>query len=488
MKKFMALITAGLIAISGLPVFAADTAKSTTTQEETAASTPVKEEAPITDQNIIDAMQYGLITNDWGKHLDEKLTQDALKALTTALQTKIATIDDLKKQTKKPDFKATEGLSKQAVLENLYLTVAEYDYGFDNEVEKNQGVNYFKAIDVIDKKITDEDLKKDCTYRDAALFAKTIIDKIFNGEDAASKGFLWKVEKGKNTVYMLGSIHLADSSIYPFSDEIIDAFNKADTLAVEADITNTEALQELYSLQIYSDNTTLKDHISTDLYDKIMKATEILQGDKNAINTIKPWALNLAYSNILSTMGLDTTNDSVSVADLGIDSYLLNSAHLSNKKIAEVESVSFQGHMFDNFSKELQEYQLNSTVDAILAAVNQSSDASDNKNKTQDPSEDEAFITQCLNFWKSGDTEKFTKLNDQIFDIPKDTAHEKEINEYFTKFYDERDKHMGETIENWLNQEGEHTYFVTLGSSHYVDRAGIIPYLTEKGFKVTSVK
>ena len=61
MKKFMALITAGLIAISGLPVFAADTAKSTTTQEETAASTPVKEEAPITDQNIIDAMQYGLI-------------------------------------------------------------------------------------------------------------------------------------------------------------------------------------------------------------------------------------------------------------------------------------------------------------------------------------------------------------------------------------------------------------------------------------------
>ena len=488
MKKFMALITAGLIAISGLPVFAADTAKSTTTQEETAASTPVKEEAPITDQNIIDAMQYGLITNDWAKHLDEKLTQDALTALTTALQTKIATIEGLKKQTKKVDFKATEGISKQAVLENLYLTIAEYDYGFDNEVEKNQGVNYFKAIDVVDKNMTNEDLKKDCTYRDAALFAKTIIDKIFNGEDAASKGFLWKVEKGKNTVYMLGSIHLADSSIYPFSDEIIDAFNKADTLAVEADITNTEALQELYSLQIYSDNTTLKDHISTDLYDKIMKATEILQGDKNAINTIKPWALNLAYSNILSTMGLDTTNDSVSVADLGIDSYLLNSAHLSNKKIAEVESVSFQGHMFDNFSKELQEYQLNSTVDAVLAAVNKSSDTSTDKNKIQDPSEDEAFITQCLNFWKSGDAENFTKLNDQIFDIPKDTKHEKEINEYFTKFYDERDKHMGETIENWLNQEGEHTYFVTVGSSHYVDRAGIIPYLTEKGFTVTPIK
>ena len=484
MKKFIALITAGLITVNAFPIFATDTA-----QKETAASAPTQEEEVlITDQNIIDAMQYGLITKDWSKHLDEKLTQDALKALTTALQTKISTIDGLKKQTKKPDFKATEGLSKQAVLENLYLTLAEYDYGFDNEVEKNQGVDYFKAIDVIDKKTTDEDLKKDCTYRDAALFAKTITEKIFNGEDAASKGFFWKVEKGKNTIYMLGSIHLADSSIYPFSDEIMDAFNKSDTLAVEADVTNAKALQELYSLQIYSDDTTLKDHISTDLYDKIMKATEILQGDKNAINTIKPWALNLAYSNILNTTGLDTTNDSVSTADLGIDSYLLNNAHLSNKKIAEVESVSFQGHMFDNFSKELQEYQLNSTVDAVLDAVNKSSSTSDDKSKAQDSSNDEAFITQCLNFWKSGDAEKFTKLNDQIFDIPKDTKHEKEINEYFTKFYDERDKHMGETIENWLNQEGEHTYFVTVGASHYVDRTGIISYLTEKGFTVTPIK
>ena len=47
---------------------------------------------------------------------------------------------------------------------------------------------------------------------------------------------------------------------------------------------------------------------------------------------------------------------------------------------------------------------------------------------------------------------------------------------------------MGETIKNWLNQEGEHTYFVTIGASHYVDRAGIISYLTEKGLTVTPVK
>ena len=480
MKKFMALITAGLIMISSIPVLGAETKQSTT------------EKAPLTDQNVFDAIQYGVIPADWADHLDEKLTADALKELTTALQTKIATINGLKKQDKKADFKASEGLSQKAVLDALYVAISDYDYGFDNEVEKNQGVEYFKAINVVDQKITDETLGKDCTYKDAAYFAKAIIDKIFNGEDAASKGFFWKVQKGKNTVYMLGSIHLAESSIYPFSDEIMNAFNQADTLAVEADVTNTEALQKFYSLQMYSDGTTLKDHISTDLYEKITKATETLQGDMNAINSLKPWALGLAYSNAASTMSLDT-NNSAEAGSLGIDSYLLNSAHLSNKKIAEVESVAFQGEMFDNFSPELQAYQLEESLNTVLEVYKNIQDSKAGKEtaetkKAHDSSEDEAFITKCINFWKSGDAEKFTDLNNEIFKASEDKEHQKEIEEYFTKFYDERDKHMGETIENWLNAEGEHTYFVTVGSSHYVDRAGIIPYLTEKGFTVTPIK
>ena len=51
---------------------------------------------------------------------------------------------------------------------------------------------------------------------------------------------LWKISDNNSSVWILGSIHYADSSFYPLSKVIEQAFQESETLAVEMDISDTE--------------------------------------------------------------------------------------------------------------------------------------------------------------------------------------------------------------------------------------------------------
>ena len=52
--------------------------------------------------------------------------------------------------------------------------------------------------------------------------------------------FLWEIENGKNKVYLLGSIHIMPEDTYPLDEKIETAFEEADILVVEVDITKID--------------------------------------------------------------------------------------------------------------------------------------------------------------------------------------------------------------------------------------------------------
>src|SRR5690349_22883151 len=54
-----------------------------------------------------------------------------------------------------------------------------------------------------------------------------------------TQGLLYKVESTTATVYVLGSIHVADASLYPLDPRILSAFEQADTLVLETELTPT---------------------------------------------------------------------------------------------------------------------------------------------------------------------------------------------------------------------------------------------------------
>ena len=62
------------------------------------------------------------------------------------------------------------------------------------------------------------------------------------------------------------------------------------------------------------------------------------------------------------------------------------------------------------------------------------------------------------------------------------------MEEYFNKLFTERDKGMAEKIDELLSSEGSTTYFVVVGTGHYISDYSVLDILEEMGYEVNQVK
>jgi uncharacterized protein YbaP (TraB family) len=270
-------------------------------------------------------------------------------------------------------------------------------------------------------------------------------------EAEASRGFLWKAQNGENTVYLLGSIHVADGNMYPLHDSIEEAFAVSDYLVVEADSTglDPQVLQQLVvDKGTYQDGTTLQDHISSESYNQLNDILIQHGLTAEALNTFEPWA-------ILSTIQYLQFAKVGYEAELGIDLHFINQAAALNKPIQELESVQFQLDMMDQISPELQEALLQETLDEYQHI--------------------EEMIHEMGEMWKNGDEET-------LLAITEESANNAELNKII---FDDRNGPMADKIEIYLNDTTPSIYFVVVGAGHMVGDTGIIKQLQEKGFTIT---
>ena len=61
----------------------------------------------------------------------------------------------------------------------------------------------------------------------------------------ATKHYLWKISDENSSLWVLGSIHLADSTLYPLAPVIDSAFARADELAVELNMNDEKVVNEV---------------------------------------------------------------------------------------------------------------------------------------------------------------------------------------------------------------------------------------------------
>jgi uncharacterized protein YbaP (TraB family) len=267
-----------------------------------------------------------------------------------------------------------------------------------------------------------------------------------------SRGFLWKVENAGNTVYLLGSIHIANNAMYPLRPEIQKAYEASDYLAVEADISkiNEADVQKLVlDLSVYKDKTTLKDHISADSYKKlgeILKASGLAE---NVLDTYKPWSVS-------STVDYLTTAKSGFDPGIGIDAHFLQQAITSKKTILELESIEYQLKMFDGFSDKLQEEMLNASLENFY--------------------KEDSGIGKLTEMWVTGDEK-------QLLELTNSTTSSNE--EFGKALLTDRNAPMVEKVTGYLNDSAKKTYFVVVGAAHMLGEDGIVPLLEKKGFAVT---
>ncbi|OHD56437.1 MAG: hypothetical protein A2Y33_15730 [Spirochaetes bacterium GWF1_51_8] len=262
--------------------------------------------------------------------------------------------------------------------------------------------------------------------------------------------FFWKAQGVSNTVYLLGSIHLADSSIYPLDPVIESALSNSDYVVVELDVDKAKSkinmLVAKEGMYHFPFTNSLKNDLPPELYDKVVAYGKKFGMNASTLNIMKPWFAAFTFSGMnMINMGYTGEN--------GLESYVLGKVR-SIKPILELESAEFQIRIFSKMSLENQTAFL---ISQMLPA-----------------DELKREFENLYASWKSGNIEQFTASV-----LGGKEQWDGEVNKVL--IYD-RNITMADKIAGYLNGGG--TYFVLVGAAHFVGYKGIISLLENAGYKV----
>lgn len=273
---------------------------------------------------------------------------------------------------------------------------------------------------------------------------------------------LYKVtDKKGNFLWLLGSVHVGRDDFYPLPDYVMDAFVSSDVLAVECDVIATEndtgALMDAFATLVYTDGTTIKDHIPEDMYNaavKIMKKEGLYF---SAYDYYKPsfWYMFID-SYLYEKIGADSK--------LGIDRNLLNAAKDAKKEISEIESVKEQYEMLAGFSPKLQEVLLESAIESY----NHSEEV-------------KVELEKMLDAWAKGDADYLTATEE-----PEDPEKAALYEEYIYEMETKRNALMTGYAIKALESGKE--VFICVGAAHVLGDSGMAARLDAIGYTVEQIK
>ena len=470
MRKFFALLLAfGLLGTT--PALAAE------------GETPAQEPAPLPAWSygmVADGYALGLFGDEIYTAHDQIVTEDQLGQMTQVVASKLALLEVEQRPA------ADEGLvvdtTRGGVVNALYQEAAAYAFpGVEEGPEA-----FMTSVGALAGDGESLALDRPCTLLEAATMANSLILNLYDQENAGSLGLLWKADNGAgNTLYLLGSIHTDVNNTYPFHKQLRDIILGADQVTFELDFNDQAQILEFAAMQVYTDGTTLADHISPELYRATVKAGAQLGMDEQTIAQYKAWALATSFQS------LATVDETTSSNAMAIDLYVNAKAANAGIPIDAVETYAFQGGIFDGLSPEYQETYLaggllmmldvdtmdQETRDALVAVLGEEA----LEPATQDYIQAQLDqISAMMETWKDRDPEAF----DEVYDKDAILASDDELN---AKLFLDRDPGMIRYAADYLSQEGSHTGLMVVGAGHMVGDTGIVQGLKDLGYTVEVV-
>ena len=278
-------------------------------------------------------------------------------------------------------------------------------------------------------------------------------------DDSGKKHLFWRVSDSNSTVYLLGSLHFADSSFYPLDTIIENVFDRSEELAVEIDATDDSISRQITLMTeqqgFFHDGRVLDSvipaRVSTSL-DSLCLAWKLPLG---SFSRYKPLPAGMTVTAVgIMRLGYD--------ANLGIDVHFLKKAHDAGKNVISLETVEEQAFVLTggDDSDSLGIFYL----ETILRET---------------PSLDSA-TRGMMRAWKAGDDSLFcVNMNlDTAKLSPAASLFKKEINE---RIYYSRNRKMAESIADFLAKDRK--VFVIVGAAHLAgNHENVIDILRSKGF------
>jgi len=429
-----------------------------------------QEPAPWTYEYLADAYALGLVDDSYGQYILSPVTMEQLESMGAIVSDKLALLELPQRTADDPAL--VIDTTRGGVMNALYLACCDY------QMEGIEGgtVPFLRSLGVVRgvNEAGDLELERPCSYQEAMVMAERLVLAVYDRQDAGSRGLLWKAVNGGNTLYLLGTAHMDRSNVYPFHKSLRAALASADEVYFELDFNDQEGLAQLAAMQTYTDGTTLKDHISPELYAQTVQVFATLGMTEEMVAVYKPWAL------ANSLMALSATDDSTTGAPMAIDLYLNSAAVNAGKTIGAVETYALQGGIFDTLSPEYQEAYLGTYVAMALAAMNgQAPELSEEeKQALQEIAElQQKQLDAMMEAWKAGDVEAFEKVYNKSAVVESDD----ELN---SRLFTDRDPGMIKAAAGLLEREGENTFFMAVGAGHMVDPGGIVSGLRALGYTV----
>lgn len=263
---------------------------------------------------------------------------------------------------------------------------------------------------------------------------------------------MWKATSPTNTIYLVGSIHVGDNSMYPLPAEVESAFAAARILTVEINIKNadqTKAMGLIQQYGMYSGDDSLSKHISKETSAELDDFCNKHSLPRAGVEHLKPWVVAVTIAALAWQKAGEDPN-------LGIDMHFLNESK-PPQRIDELETMESQLGLFVDATEAEQQGLLESTL-------KQGDKISEMIKKIQ-----AAYV--------AGDPDALQKLMDEETDMGSKTLTK--------KLLDDRNVAMTAKMEEYLR--GKENAFVVVGAAHIIGDKGVAKLLRDKGYKVDQV-
>lgn len=509
---------------------------------EGALSIPERNASPWALNELVDSDRYGLYQsgNLYKGNLRELLDDGLRESLLNNFKEKLKNSN--LEAVEKPSFLAEtkDTKTRGGFLREIYNILVPY------EVEENlvkDPIMYLNHAEIAVGNGNQLFLDRNITVEEGVLFTKRAVDYIYSENDLASEGLMWRVENNGNTVYLLGSIHYGKPDLYPLRKDILENFSDSESLYVEVDITNQEAMMQIMLEQMekleneleesskFQDGTTLDSVLDKELYsniENIMEEHDIpkeeyeslnIQGVEQKLNEI---IIDDAFENLPDEdeieidqdldQDMEATMEELADSEFmkmliegpkhGIDFYFLDKAKTLDKKVGELESIESQFELifggeglFGDPTKDM------STEEKIerLREVLKNFDEEGNIVEVEVPESEEINGMTDEEFEEDFEEALQEQLDviEEMFDSIKqgdaqklaDLFIESDGEELFgAQLLGERDEKMANRISELLDGEEEKTYFIVAGAAHFVVDGTILDNLTGMGYEIERIK
>lgn len=260
---------------------------------------------------------------------------------------------------------------------------------------------------------------------------------------------MWEVSGAKNSVYLLGSIHLLRQEDYPLPTALDAAYANADVLIMEIDMDDLDPFATQAAFMTYGvlqDDRTLRDLMGDALYEQALSAAEAIDMPLDMLSKTEPWYAAMTIEiMMLDRIGFDPM--------LGVEMYMMSKAQADGKRIDGFETVEEQIQFLDGMSIQAQRDMLISTLTegAMLGEM----------------------MDGLVDAWRHGDVEH---LESGMLD---DLRKHEELN---AALVTDRNRRWVDRIKTLLDDDED--YLIIVGALHLIGPDGVPMQLERYGYQV----